>query len=222
MIKCNSASRSLLRGHLQHVLLVIMITSLFPFVQPVLAQQEVTVGNDFGVGARAMGMGGAFTAIADDSTALHWNPAGLSQIKRAEFFGALSHEKRETETEYFGTSDSTFVSKTRPNSFGVVLPVPVYRGGLAFAPVLDDPGGFRRPQGRYALPEQRVGVPKRAGRVVQNAHGALLRERPAAWRPVRSRAVLPLTSERLRRRPGGVEHTSAARTAATSASRRER
>lgn len=31
-----------------------------------------------GVGARAMGMGSAFVAVADDPTALHWNPAGLA------------------------------------------------------------------------------------------------------------------------------------------------
>ena len=28
-------------------------------------------------GARALGMGGAFVAVADDPTAVHWNPAGL-------------------------------------------------------------------------------------------------------------------------------------------------
>ncbi|MFH1860157.1 MAG: PorV/PorQ family protein [bacterium] len=32
----------------------------------------------FGVGARAAGMGEAFTAAADDSTAVYWNPAGLA------------------------------------------------------------------------------------------------------------------------------------------------
>jgi len=37
-----------------------------------------------GVGARAIAMGGAFTAIADDATALYWNPAGLSQIKEKQ------------------------------------------------------------------------------------------------------------------------------------------
>jgi len=31
-----------------------------------------------GVGARALGMGGAFTAIANDVTAVYWNPAGIA------------------------------------------------------------------------------------------------------------------------------------------------
>ncbi len=30
------------------------------------------------IGARALGMGGAFVAVADDATAPHWNPAGLA------------------------------------------------------------------------------------------------------------------------------------------------
>lgn len=34
-----------------------------------------------GMGGRAMGMGGAFTAVADDGIAAYWNPAGLTQIK---------------------------------------------------------------------------------------------------------------------------------------------
>lgn len=34
-----------------------------------------------GVGARAVAMGEAFTAVADDVTALYWNPAGLSQLE---------------------------------------------------------------------------------------------------------------------------------------------
>ncbi len=46
-----------------------------------------TTGANFlkiGVGARATAMGGAFTALADDSTSLYWNPAGLAQIKGRE------------------------------------------------------------------------------------------------------------------------------------------
>ena len=37
-----------------------------------------------GSGARALGMGGAFIAIADDATASSWNPAGLCVLERAE------------------------------------------------------------------------------------------------------------------------------------------
>ncbi len=49
-----------------------------------------------GFGARALGMGGAFVSIADDASAISWNPAGLVQIQRsqvmlmhAEQFGQL-------------------------------------------------------------------------------------------------------------------------------------
>jgi long-subunit fatty acid transport protein len=40
--------------------------------------------NPVGSGARAMGMGGAFIAIADDATAASWNPAGLIQLETPE------------------------------------------------------------------------------------------------------------------------------------------
>ena len=36
---------------------------------------------DIGIGARSLSMGGAFVAIADDPTALYWNPAGIVSIK---------------------------------------------------------------------------------------------------------------------------------------------
>ena len=42
-----------------------------------------TVGGQFlklGVGARAAGMGGAYVSIADDATAVYWNPAGIAHI----------------------------------------------------------------------------------------------------------------------------------------------
>src|SRR5208282_3538836 len=42
-----------------------------------------TTGADFlnlAVDARAVGMGGAYSAVAPDATALYWNPAGLTNI----------------------------------------------------------------------------------------------------------------------------------------------
>ena len=37
-----------------------------------------------GPGARAEGLGGAFTGVADDATAIMWNPAGLTQLEKPE------------------------------------------------------------------------------------------------------------------------------------------
>src|ERR1017187_6497602 len=37
-----------------------------------------------GVGARAIGMGEAYTAQADDSSSLYWNPAGLALMQERE------------------------------------------------------------------------------------------------------------------------------------------
>ncbi|UCF79749.1 MAG: UPF0164 family protein [Candidatus Eiseniibacteriota bacterium] len=37
-----------------------------------------------GVGARALGMGGAFVALADDASATYWNPAGIYSVTGTE------------------------------------------------------------------------------------------------------------------------------------------
>ncbi len=40
-------------------------------------------GSDLGmgIGARAIGLGGAFVSIADDASSVYWNPAGMAGIK---------------------------------------------------------------------------------------------------------------------------------------------
>src|SRR5437867_7555080 len=45
------------------------------------------------IGIRAQGMAGAFVAVADDSTATWWNPAGLATA--AYFSSTLEHGKTE-------------------------------------------------------------------------------------------------------------------------------
>jgi len=48
------------------------------------AQKPNSSPNLVGSGARALGMGGAFIAVADDATAASWNPGGLTQLERPE------------------------------------------------------------------------------------------------------------------------------------------
>ena len=56
-----------------------------------------------GVGARALGMGSAFVAIADDATATYWNPAGLTKVKKHSFSAMYS--------DTFSTGDGSWLSK---------------------------------------------------------------------------------------------------------------
>ncbi len=44
-----------------------------------------------GAGSKAVSMGGAFTAIADDATAMYWNPAGIARLTEGEFL--VNHTK---------------------------------------------------------------------------------------------------------------------------------
>ncbi len=51
--------------------------------------QVQTLGSTAGPGARAMALGGAFTAVADDGTAFYWNPAGLNRLKIGTFTSSI-------------------------------------------------------------------------------------------------------------------------------------
>jgi hypothetical protein len=85
------------------------------------------------VGARASGMAGAYTALAEDITALYWNPAGISRLQGINV-GA-------TYTRWFGGVDHNFIGASMPISekyrIGVSL-VQVDYGSMRFAKVDKD------------------------------------------------------------------------------------
>lgn len=63
--------------------LLFILVLLFPlgtFAQDGDGQAGTRANFTFGFGARAMGMGNAFVAMADDPTALYWNAAGLDHV----------------------------------------------------------------------------------------------------------------------------------------------
>jgi long-subunit fatty acid transport protein len=58
--------------------------------------EQAAVGVSIGSGARALGMGGAFIAVADDGTAAGWNPAGLAVLEKPEIsfvFKGFEHQQ---------------------------------------------------------------------------------------------------------------------------------
>lgn len=81
--------------------------------------------NPVGSGARALGMGGAFIAVADDATAASWNPAGLVQLERPEFsiVGDYSYRKEDFSSSIrpeIDTSSST--DTTQLNFLSITYP----------------------------------------------------------------------------------------------------
>ena len=55
-----------------------------------------------GVGSNAVGMGGAYTAVADDATAMYWNPAGLSFHDTKEIYFNHANWIADISFDYFG------------------------------------------------------------------------------------------------------------------------
>jgi Uncharacterised protein family (UPF0164) len=67
-----------------------------------------------GVGARALGMGGAFTAVADNADAPFWNPAGLAQINKNEI--TAMQTKLSTDADHYYVS---YVTPLLGGGFGI-------------------------------------------------------------------------------------------------------
>jgi len=100
---------------------------------------EITAGNFFGVGARAMGMGGTHIASVLDGTALLYNPAALAQIRRLEFQSSLSHQRFDNNADpsLKGSPlpglNNRIQSNTRFNGINVAYPYPTLRGRMVVA-----------------------------------------------------------------------------------------
>ena len=100
--------------------------------------------NISGAGARAKGMGGAFIGVADDATAVSWNPAGLAQLDKPEAsaVGLFNFTKVTDEWRYTDATDPTWnyagdeentAKHIALNFFSLVLPMKVGERNLTFA-----------------------------------------------------------------------------------------
>ncbi len=81
--------------------------------------------NFVGSGARALGQGNAFIAVADDATAASWNPGGLSQLEKPEISLAVEGFRRRsdtTSTTHPEISSTDTVSLADLNYLSVVYP----------------------------------------------------------------------------------------------------
>jgi hypothetical protein len=94
--------------------------------QSALSQHIAKYAGEFlaiGVGGRALGLGGAYAALANDASAGYWNPAALARIDYPEFM--LMHDER-----FGGMLNYDFGAAAIPYGKDATLGVSVMRLGV--------------------------------------------------------------------------------------------
>ncbi len=91
----------------------LVVLTVLVAASPAAATKYAGAFMENGGGARALGMGGAFTAVADDPSATFWNPAGLATMTEKELL--VMHSER------FGNLiDRDFASFTQPVDWNIL------------------------------------------------------------------------------------------------------
>ena len=108
--------------------------------------QESAAFLKLGVGARAIGMGGAYTAVADDVSAIAWNPAGLSSLAKREL--GVTHAELAAGARY------DFLAYGQPTKYGVLAAGAIYLTQSAIGG--RDASG--RPTGSYGASDTALNV----------------------------------------------------------------
>lgn len=101
------------------------------------SQAEIRYAGSFlelGIGARAMGMGGAFVSVADDGSSFYWNPAGASLLFRPELAGMYSQLFKSLEQHHH-------IGFTRPIYGGAGISLNWIRLSVSDIPAYSEPEG---------------------------------------------------------------------------------
>ncbi|MEY3902737.1 MAG: hypothetical protein RL189_2043 [Pseudomonadota bacterium] len=85
------------------------------FVTPQIAQADLFHYSNLLIGQRAIGLGGAFTALSDDTSGLYYNPAGVALQTSSELSGSINsfYLKKNTFERVFG--EKQFEESARGN-----------------------------------------------------------------------------------------------------------
>ena len=107
-----------MRQFRSNICAALVLVVLAPMTKPALASTDQVP-----IGPRAIGLGGAYTAIAEDVSAIFWNPAGLARIGHQELAA--------TRTELFGTDlVDSYTAFLLPLSYGRAVAVDWYHSGF--------------------------------------------------------------------------------------------
>jgi hypothetical protein len=122
---------------------------LMIFIEQIASSQQIAkYAGEFlsiGVGGRALGLGGAYAALANDASAGYWNPAALARIDYPEVM--LMHDER-----FGGLLNYDFGAVAIPYSAYATFGVSVMRLGVEGIP--DDRNAGLDAQGNILSPDQ--------------------------------------------------------------------
>jgi tetratricopeptide (TPR) repeat protein len=122
------------RMHYNNIFIIALLCCLMAIVT--VSGQEGQGGTESnlskGYGARAMGLGNAYTALADDPTAVFWNPAGLEFLYRQSV--TLFH------TSYWEGTSYDFLGYAHPTLRLGTFGVGIGRIGVGEIPIMDNSG----------------------------------------------------------------------------------
>jgi hypothetical protein len=137
----------------------------FPQLVPNLGSQRAGISAyqflKIGAGARAVGMGESFIAVANDVSALYWNPAGIAQFPddqviaahtewvvdlKHEFFGAVHHfspnDVLGVSITALHTADMQVTTETQPFGTGSFFTFGDLAVGLSYGKKMTDQFSF--------------------------------------------------------------------------------
>lgn len=109
---------------LKYIYFLVVIFSVATFSQTTKTGTTAAQVLKFNVGPRAIGMGGAFTAVANDISSMYWNPSGTATIPSNEVF--FNHTSL-----YLNIAHDYAAIATNLNGFGTV-------GGFVSVLSMDD------------------------------------------------------------------------------------
>jgi long-subunit fatty acid transport protein len=92
------------------------------YAQDQVSGELVSLGKKTGIGARAMSLGEAFTAVADDYSALYYNAAGMTQLTKSEIGVNVGYGMAQNISSFQGGQGTErSLEATRLNAFNMVL-----------------------------------------------------------------------------------------------------
>ena len=98
-----------MKMRIEYILVMIFFCSAFTTAQTTDVSKRGTTAAPFlsiAQGARALGMGGAFVAIADDPSAMYWNPAGIADLQGIQVLVDHTSWIADLQYQYIGATTS--------------------------------------------------------------------------------------------------------------------